>query len=69
MAKRPALSNNSGKPKLSLSDAETQKLIDEFSDIDQPKQSDESGANEAGDNETDSSYNPFPEGYGEDLLQ
>lgn len=64
----PAPSHGSGKPKVMLSDAETQELINEFSDLEEPKSPDDSSAKEAGDTETDSPYNPFPEGYGEDLL-
>jgi len=68
LANRPAPSKGSGKPNVTLSDAETQELIDEFSDLEEPKPKDDSPAREAGDIETDSPYNPFPEGYGEDLL-
>ena len=67
-ADRAAPSAVSGKPKVTLSDAETQKLIDTFSDV--PKREDANPAEDskAGDNETESPYNPFPDGYGEDLL-
>jgi len=68
LADRPAPSNVLSKPKVTLSDAETQKLIDEFSDLEDQKSQDDPQAKEAGDIETDSPYNPFPEGYGEDLL-
>ncbi|QEG24757.1 NYN domain-containing protein [Mariniblastus fucicola] len=65
---RPALPRNLEKPNLALSDDETQQLIDEFSDLEDAEQSDDPKTSDAGDNETDSLYNPFPKGYGEDLL-
>ena len=68
-ADRPALSGVSGKPKVTLSDAETQKLIDEFSDVPKSEDANPAEGSKAGDNETESSYNPFPDGYGEDLLE
>lgn len=63
---RPAPTNRSDKPDAALSDDETQQLIDEFSDIKDPE---ESAAKQANDNESESFYNPFPDGYGEDLLE
>ena len=66
---RPALSRNSGKPKVKMSDAETQKLIDEFSDLSDSDPSDQADEEKASDNESESFYNPFPDGYGEDLLE
>lgn len=67
-ANRPALSNAPAKPNVTLSDAETQRLIDTFSDLSESTESDPAEDEKVGDNETESSYNPFPEGYGEDLL-
>lgn len=67
-ADRPAPSIVSNKPKVTLSDAETQKLIDEFSDVSDGEVSNSEEGEKANDNETESFYNPFPEGYGEDLL-
>ncbi len=49
-----------------LTDAETQQLIDTFSDLDE-RERNPIKPKEAGD-ESDSTYNPFPPGYGEDLL-
>ncbi len=66
---RPAPSGVVGKPKIVLSDAETQKLIDEFSENTESGGSNRAAAEKAGDNETESFYNPFPDGYGEDLLE
>jgi predicted RNA-binding protein with PIN domain len=66
----PASRNNAApilqKPDISLSDKETQALIDEFSQFDpestgdKPKNLDEDVSHET--------FNPFPKGYGEDLL-
>jgi len=67
-ADRPALSNAPIKPSVTLSEAETQRLIDEFSDIEEANPTGNSEPKSAGDNESDSLYNPFPDGYGEDLL-
>lgn len=50
-----------------LSDAETQQLLDTFSDLDGSKK-ETNKPKQAGDTEKDSTYNPFPPGYGEDLL-
>ena len=67
---RPALPRATGKPRVRLSDAETQELIDEFSDLTESEDSIPNGdQKKAGDNESESFYNPFPDGYGEDLLE
>ena len=66
---RPALPRTAGKPKMTLSDEETQQLIDEFSDLSESEDANPADEKKkAGDNETESFYNPFPDGYGEDLL-
>jgi len=62
---------NSGKPNVTLSEAETQALIDEFSDLSESEINQKPNSSEAekGDDiESESFYNPFPDGYGEDLL-
>ena len=51
-----------------FSDDETQRLIDTFSKPDPVDQSGQGGEKKAGDTQGDSTYNPFPPGYGEDLL-
>ena len=53
------------KPGVSLTQAETDQLVKEFSDIDLEGPG---GSNKSEDTESDSPYNPFPDGYGEDLL-
>lgn len=69
----PLLSNSPSneqpeKPEDLLSDDETQRLIDAFSEPDQPKRSGQVDEKKADDTQGDSTYNPFPPGYGEDLL-
>lgn len=50
-----------------ISEAETQKLLETFSDLGESKKGTDE-PNQADDIENDSTYNPFPPGYGEDLL-
>ena len=68
-ADRPAAPGKQDKPKVTFSDAETQKLIEEFSDLSNTADANPPGPKKADDNETESPYNPFPDGYGEDLLE
>ena len=56
------------KPAALFSDDETQKLIDTFSKPEPSEGSGQVDGEKAGDTREDSTYNPFPPGYGEDLL-
>lgn len=56
------------KPESIFSEDETRKLIDTFSEPEVPDRSPKVDGKKAGDTAGDSTYNPFPPGYGEDLL-
>lgn len=58
----------SGKASAILSDQETQQLIDAFSQPDEVEIPERTDSKKAGDIQEESPYNPFPPGYGEDLL-
>ena len=63
----PAPQRDSGKPTVTMSDAETQKLIDTFSNSEKAEPEPDR-QQQPKDNQEGSTYNPFPPNYGEDLL-
>ena len=67
--RREATSHEEGpsKDSVMLSEAETQQLVERFSDFNPDATTSESATSE--DNDRNAAYNPFPPGYGEDLLE
>ena len=62
------IAEESGEKDIVLSDRETQDLIDTFSEPPESERSAHEDAKQPGDTLDESTYNPFPPNYGEDLL-